>query len=85
MKVLIVGSGGRAPAVGGRLRQSPGVTAIWAASGNGGTAQIGTNLNVSPEEVEEIPKYAKGLGIDLVVVGAQVLSDRLCVIRLIEA
>ncbi|MEC9279404.1 MAG: phosphoribosylamine--glycine ligase, partial [Chloroflexota bacterium] len=71
MKVLIVGSGAREHALAWRLRQSPAVTAIWAASGNGGTAQIATNLNVSPEDVESIPKYAKGLGIDLVVVGPE--------------
>ena len=68
MKVLIVGSGAREHALAWRLRQSPGLTALWVASGNGGTAQIATNLNVSPGDVEAIPKYAKGLGIDLVVV-----------------
>ncbi|MEE3141380.1 MAG: phosphoribosylamine--glycine ligase, partial [Chloroflexota bacterium] len=71
MKVLIVGSGAREHALAWRLRQSPAVTAIWAAYGNGGTAQIASNLNVSPEDVESIPKYAKGLGIDLVVVGPE--------------
>ena len=71
MKVLIVGSGAREHALAWRLRQSPGLTGLWAASGNGGTAQIATNLNVSPDDVEAIPKYAKGLGIDLVVVGPE--------------
>ena len=73
MKVLIVGSGAREHALAWRLRQSPGLTALWVASGNGGTAQIATNLNVSPGDVEAIPKYAKGLGIDLVVVGRRTL------------
>jgi len=71
MKVLIVGSGAREHALAWRLRQSPAVTALWVASGNGGTAQVATNLNVSPEDVEAIPKYARGLGIDLVVVGPE--------------
>ena len=71
MKVLIVGSGAREHALAWRLRQSPGLTALWVASGNGGTAQIATNLNVAPDDVEAIPKYAKGLGIDLVVVGPE--------------
>ena len=56
MKVLIVGSGAREHALAWRLRQSPAVTAIWVASGNGGTAQIATNPNNSPEDVESIPK-----------------------------
>ena len=51
MRVLVVGSGAREHALAWRLKRSPAVSEIWVASGNYGTAQIATNIPVSPEDV----------------------------------
>lgn len=82
MKVLLVGSGAREHAMAWRLRQSPALTGLWVANGNGGTAQIADNLDVSPEDLEGIEAAARSLYIDLVVVGPEAplangLIDRL--------
>ncbi|MFQ6026720.1 MAG: phosphoribosylamine--glycine ligase, partial [Dehalococcoidia bacterium] len=78
MKVLVVGSGGREHALAWRISQSPGLTGLWVASGNAGTTQLATNLDISPENVEGIVEAARSFKIDLVVVGPeQPLADGL--------
>jgi phosphoribosylamine--glycine ligase len=82
MKVLVIGSGAREHALAWRLRQSPGLTGLWIAGGNGGTAQIAGNLDVAPEDLDGIVEAARSLSIDLVVVGPELplakgLVDRL--------
>ena len=72
MKVLIVGSGAREHALAWRLCQSPLITGMWVANGNGGTDRIAANLDVSPEDVDGVVGAAQALGIDLVVVGPEV-------------
>ena len=39
MKLMVIGSGGREHALAGRLLQSPRVSHVYVAPGNGGTAQ----------------------------------------------
>lgn len=76
MKVLIVGSGGREHALAWRLGRSPRLSGLWVAGGNAGTAQIATNLEIPPENVNDVTAAAKTLGVDLVVVGPeQPLAD----------
>ena len=82
MKVLLVGSGGREHALAWRLRQSPSLTRLWVANGNGGTARIAENLDVVPEDLDGIEEAARSLRVDLVVVGPEAplaagLVDRL--------
>ncbi len=72
MKVLVVGSGAREHALAWRLKQSPNLTGLWVTPGNGGTARIATNLEVAAEDVGGVVETARGLGIDLVVVGPEV-------------
>ena len=69
MNVLIVGSGAREHALAWRLGQSPSITGMWVANGNGGTGRIAINLDISPEDVDGIVGAAQALQIDLVVVG----------------
>ncbi|PZO24966.1 MAG: phosphoribosylamine--glycine ligase, partial [Betaproteobacteria bacterium] len=38
MKILVIGSGGREHAMAWRICQTPGVTKVFVAPGNGGTA-----------------------------------------------
>lgn len=71
MKVLIIGSGAREHALAWRLSQSSQITDLWIASGNAGTAHVGTNIDVSPEDLNGIEKAARSFSIDLVVVGPE--------------
>jgi phosphoribosylamine--glycine ligase len=82
LKVLIVGSGGREHALAWRLKQSPQLTGLWVANGNAGTAQIATNLDVNPEDVDGVVEAVQSLGVELVVVGPEAplaggITDRL--------
>lgn len=69
MRVLIVGSGAREHALAWKLRQSPRVTDLFVAPGNGGTAAIAINLPVQAMDFDGIVAVAKARHIDLVVVG----------------
>ena len=78
MNVLVVGSGSREHALTWRLKSSPHVSGLWVAGGNSGTAQLATNVPVSPEDVAEVVALARDLPADLVVVGPeQPLADGL--------
>lgn len=67
MNILVIGSGGREHALIWKLKQSLKVKNIFAAPGNGGTAQIAEN--VSAHTLDEIVMFLKKEKIDLVVVG----------------
>ena len=47
MKVLILGSGGREHAIAWKISQSPLLNNLFVAPGNAGTAQLGTNVDLS--------------------------------------
>lgn len=72
MKVLVVGSGAREHALAWKLKQSPQVDALFAAPGNAGTAQIGTNWpELTPTAVPSIVAKAAAEKIDLAVIGPE--------------
>ena len=71
MKVLVVGSGGREHALAWRLSLSPQVSGMWVAGGNSGTAELGTNIPVSPEDIDGVVASAREIAADLVVVGPE--------------
>lgn len=82
MKVLLIGSGGREHALAWKLADSPRCTALYAAPGNPGTAQVAENLPIGVMEFDKIVEFSKSNQIDLVVVGpedplASGLADRL--------
>lgn len=69
MKVLVIGSGAREHAIAWKLSQSPRVTEISVAPGNGGTAQIAENLDIKPTDFEALAVASHHM--DLVVVGPE--------------
>ena len=71
MKILILGSGGREHALGIKLLQSPGLTGIWFAPGNAGTARIGTNVPMSVTDFTAIREFVLKETIGMVVVGPE--------------
>ena len=68
MKVLVVGSGGREHAICWKLKQSPKVTGLFCAPGNGGIAQIARCVDVKATDVGGMVKWAKENAMDFVVV-----------------
>lgn len=68
MKVLVVGGGGREHALVWKLAQSPDVTKLYCAPGNGGIGEIAELVTIGAMDVDGIVNYSKAHQIDLVVV-----------------
>ncbi|ETD70408.1 phosphoribosylamine--glycine ligase [Pelistega indica] len=71
MKVLVVGSGGREHAIAWRLSQSPKVSEVFVAPGNGGTALEKNLTNIPLTKKEDLLKFAQEHQIALTVVGPE--------------
>jgi phosphoribosylamine--glycine ligase len=71
MKILVIGSGGREHALVWKLAQSPRVTRLWCAPGNGGiAAEPGVEcVNVAAENLPALRAFASENRVDLTVVG----------------
>ena len=68
MKVLVVGGGGREHAIIMKLAESPKVTELYCAPGNGGISKYAKCFPVAATDVDGIVKLAKDLQVDLVFV-----------------
>ncbi|MEG1747020.1 MAG: phosphoribosylamine--glycine ligase, partial [Oscillospiraceae bacterium] len=68
MKVLVIGSGGREHAICQKLAESPQVTALYCAPGNGGIAAIATCVPLKGTDIEMVVAWAQENAIDFVVV-----------------
>src|SRR5205085_3856238 len=71
MKVLVIGSGGREHALVWKLRQSPRVTSLYCAPGNGGICEEAECLPVDVKSLESLVAVANQLRPDLTVVGPE--------------
>jgi len=73
VKVLIVGSGGREHALAWKCAQSPKVTEVLVAPGNGGTATEPRvrNVDVSSEDVAGLVALAKAEQVGLTIIGPE--------------
>lgn len=74
-KVLVIGGGGREHALAWKLHQSTHVDQLFVAPGNGGTAQIATNVSITPTDVDGLLHFAQENSIDLTVIGQEAASD----------
>ena len=70
-RVLIVGSGGREHALGWKIKQSANSPDLYFAPGNGGTQQIGTNLDIEATEVNNLARFSSDNKVGLTVVGPE--------------
>lgn len=68
MKVLVVGGGGREHAICWKLKQSPRVTELYCAPGNGGIADIAVCVPIPAADVDAITVFAVKEKFDLVFV-----------------
>ncbi len=71
MKVLVIGGGGREHSIAWKLSQSPQIKELYLIPGNGGTSEIGENVNISLNEIVEVADFAKEKKIDYTVVGPE--------------
>jgi len=71
MKILVIGSGGREHALLWKLRQSPRVTKIYCAPGNGGIAEEAECLAADLRSLDSLTSVASQIQPDLTVVGPE--------------
>lgn len=71
MKVLVVGSGGREHALVWKLLQSPKVSYVYCAPGNGGIRQMAECVDIKADDIEGLCSFAKKRRIDLTIVGPE--------------
>ncbi len=71
MKVLVIGSGGREHALVWKLRQSPRITQLWCAPGNGGIGDEAECLPTDVKSLDALLETAHRLRPDLTVVGPE--------------
>ena len=71
MKVLVIGGGGREHAMAWKLNQSPKVTKVYVAPGNGGTAVSQHLDNIAITDVRALREWAQEEKIGLTVVGPE--------------
>ena len=72
MNILVIGSGGREHALVWKISQSPRVTKIFCAPGNGGIAELAECVDIKADDVPALLKFAQTNKIDLTVVGPEV-------------
>lgn len=68
MKVLVVGGGGREHTIIWKLSQSPKVSELYCAPGNGGISKLAKCVAIKATDIDGIVNYAKENKMDLVVV-----------------
>jgi len=71
MKILVVGSGGREHALVWKICQSPRVSRIYCAPGNGGIGELAELVMVAPDDVQGLRRFAQQEHVDLTVVGPE--------------
>ncbi len=71
MKVLVIGGGGREHALAWKLKQSEGVSQVFVAPGNAGTARDAQLINLPITEKTALREWAQAQGVALTVVGPE--------------
>ncbi len=71
MKILVVGSGGREHALAWKLAQASGVTKVYVAPGNAGTAREAQLENLAITDINALADFASSNDIHLTVVGPE--------------
>ena len=71
MKLLLLGSGGREHALAWKIAQSSKVEKLFIAPGNAGTAEVGTNIDISVNDFSAQKNFVLENNIDMIVVGPE--------------
>ena len=68
MKILVIGGGGREPAIIRKLKESPRVEKLYCAPGNGGISRDAECVPISAMDIEQVVAFSKENHMDLVFV-----------------
>ena len=71
MNILLLGSGGREHAIACKIAQSHRCSQLYIAPGNAGTALVGTNVNLNPEDFAEVGAFVVDHHVQMLVVGPE--------------
>ena len=71
MNILLLGSGGREHALSWKMAQSDLLSKLYIAPGNAGTAEVGTNVPLNPNDFDEVKNFVIENSIEMVVVGPE--------------
>ena len=71
MNILILGSGGRECTFAWKLAQSSKIKNLYIAPGNAGTAKIGHNIAIDPNDFKAVKKEVLNNNIQMVIVGPE--------------
>ena len=71
MNLLLLGSGGREHALAWKIAQSPKVSQLYIAPGNAGTATLGHNVDLRPDDFTAIRHFVLNHHVGMVVVGPE--------------
>jgi len=72
MKILVIGQGGREHALCWKIAKSSLCDKLYCAPSNGGISEIAEPVDIKPEDLEALVKFAKDNSIGLTVVGPEV-------------
>ena len=71
MKILLLGTGGREHAIAAKLAQSKRCNKLYIAPGNAGTAAVGENVSLNPEDFESVGRFVVDNNVEMLVVGPE--------------
>ena len=71
MNILLLGSGGREHALAWKMKQSPLCEALYIATGNAGTAQVGINVAIGINDFEKLGQFCLDHNVTMVVAGSE--------------
>lgn len=72
MKILIVGNGAREHALGFKIKKEDQEREIYFAPGNAGTKNIGKNIDIKSNDINELRDFAYENKIDLTIIGPEI-------------
>ena len=71
VNVLLLGTGGREHALAAAISKSPRTKELYIAQGNGGTATLGTNVDIMASNFTAVKQFVVSRNINIVVVGPE--------------
>lgn len=71
MNILLLGSGGREHAISFKISQSKLCTQLYIAPGNGGTSDLGKNIDLKLNDFKSIKDFCLSTSIELIIVGPE--------------
>ncbi|MEL6925443.1 MAG: phosphoribosylamine--glycine ligase, partial [Bacteroidota bacterium] len=71
MNILLLGSGGREHAFAWKITQSPRCGKLYIAPGNAGTATLGENVAISPNDFPALKDFVLTQNVELLIVGPE--------------